>query len=169
MIFRAVVACLLALSPLAIYGQPPQLPSRPAKSTRLPNQIKSYLDKTFPGWEYLTTSGACSSYLRKAVITGYFNGDKIEDYIIKVEYNSKGIVLGFISSQEGYKPTESFIKNATSAVKSIGFGFANTGKTVITEQGKRVKLANDALISWPCPSNRQYTYWVYKSGGFNSL
>jgi len=128
-----------------------------------------YIDKTFPGWEYLVTSGACSSHLRKAVITGYFNGDNTEDYIIKIEYNSKGIVLGFISSQEGYKPTESFIKNATSAVKSIGFGFATTGKTVITEQGRRVKLANDALISWPCPNNRQYTYWVYKSGGFNSL
>jgi hypothetical protein len=169
MIFRAAVACLLALSPSAVIGQPPQPPSRPAQSTRLPNQIKAYIDKTFPGWEYLVTSAACSSHLRKAVITGYFNGDNTEDYIIKIEYNSKGIVLGFISSQEGYKPTESFIKNATSAVKSIGFGFATTGKTVITERGIRVKLANDALISWPCPNNRQYTYWVYKSGGFNSL
>jgi|SoiMethySBSTD1v2_1073268.scaffolds.fasta_scaffold926830_2 hypothetical protein len=170
MIFRAAVACLLALSHSAVNGQPAQPPSRPAQSKRLPNQIKAHLDKTFPGWEYLITSGACSSHLRKAVITGYFNGDNIEDYIIKIEYNSKGIVLGFVSSGEGgYKPTESIIKNATSAVKSTGFGFANTGRTVITEQGKRVKLVNDALISWPCPNNRQYTYWVYKNGGFNSL
>jgi hypothetical protein len=170
MIYRAVVACLLALSHSAVNGQPPQPPSRPAQSKRLPNQIKAHLDKNFPGWEYLITSGACNSHLRKAVITGYFNGDNIEDYILKIEYNSKGIVLGFVSSGEGgYKPTESIIKNATSAVKSTGFGFANTGRTVITEQGKRVKLANDALISWPCPNDRQYTYWVYKNGGFNSL
>ena len=102
MIFKALAAGLLALSPIAINGQPPQPLSRRVQSTKLPNQIKAYIDKTFPGWEYLTTSGSCSSYLRKAVITGYL-------------------------------------------------------------------LVNDALISWPCPNNRQYTYWVYKNGGFNSL
>jgi len=68
MIFKALAAGLLALSPIAINGQPPQPLSRRVQSTKLPNQIKAYIDKTFPGWEYLTTSGSCSSYLRKAVI-----------------------------------------------------------------------------------------------------
>ena len=169
MFFKAIAASLLALSPVAITGQPPQQPSGSVCPPKLPNPIKTYIDKTFPGWEYLTTSAACSSDLRKAVITGYFNGDKAKDYIIKIEYGGKGILLGFVSSQEGYKPTETFIKNATSVVKSTGFGFATAARIVTTEQGRRVKLVNDALISWPCPSNRQYTYWVYKNGGFNSL
>jgi len=161
MFFKALAASLLTLSPIAISGQTIQ-------PFTLPSKLKAQIDRNYPGWQYLTPLKGCASDVKRSVLIGDFNGDGRKDYVIKIEFNSNGALVGFISTREGYHQSV-IVRESARVVKDIGFTIGHKGTRVINGQSKSVFLKNDIVLAEPCAARGNANYWVYRNGGFETL
>ena len=161
MFFKALAACLLALSHIVVNGQPSQ-------SFQLPSKVKVYVDRNYPGWRYFSHSAGCESDVRRSILLGDFNGDGTRDYVLKIESNNNGALIAFISTREGYRPNV-IIKESARVVRDIGFTIGHRGTRVITSKSRSVMLRNDVLLVESCATRRDANYWAYRNGAFEAL
>jgi len=109
-VLRAIFFCLL-LTPTALGGDTP---------ARLPESVKSVLDRRFPGWRFSEVSGEVQQFLRERhpgalpnLIKGDFDGNGQTDYAVLIEHGNfdrRGKAFGrvvellaFLRRGSGYK------------------------------------------------------------------
>ncbi len=168
-----IIICLML--PTLSLGQEP--------SPELPSEIRSMLDKKFPGWTFPEVDQSVRSFLRERVsanarpeiITGDFDGNKKADYAVLIKHgkalDESGKVIGenvyavaFLKQKNGYKL---FVLNADGgAPEYLTLGRKGTA-SYDHEADKKFTYANDSIEGWIF-EKAGWTY-VYEKGKFRYI
>jgi len=161
MFYKAIAACLLALSPITICGQA-------RKTFQIPPKVKAPVDTNYPGWRLLYPTRACKGDFDRAVLIGDFNGDGARDYVVKIEASFNGILLALLSNKGAYRH-KVIIKESARTIRDLGFTIGRKGTMLLNGQTRSVRLERDAVFVENCATGRNANYYVFRNGGFEPM
>ncbi len=172
-ILLSIIICVML--PTLSLGQEPSL--------EIPSEIRSMLDKKFPGWKFAEVDEYVRSFLRERVsanarpeiITGDFDGNKKADYAVLIKHgkalDESGKAIGenvyavaFLKQRNGYRL---FVLNADgNAPEYLTLGRKGT-QSYDFEAGKKFTYANDSIEGWIF--EKAGWAYVYKKGKFRYI
>lgn len=156
------LALVIAVS--AITGTP----SNPKTTLNLPTQIRSYLDKNYPGWRLSSVANGCVAEFKRALVAGDFDGDKRLDYAVKFITGRTGYIVAFLNRDTHYQPL--ILESGSVAdMKNQGLTVARRGEKyaeIVNDNFDRVtrRLQHDAPVGGTCEASTYY--YVYRNGSF---
>ena len=161
--------------PILSLGQEPSL--------EVPSEIRSMLDKKFPGWKFPEVDEYVRSFLRERVsatarpeiITGDFDGNKQADHAVLIKHGKvlgeSGKVIGenvyavaFLKQRNGYKLI--VLNGDGGATEYLTLGKKGT-EIYDHEAGKKFTYSNDSIEGWIF-EKAGWTY-VYEKGKFRYI
>lgn len=144
---------------------------------RLPNAIRSSLDRKFPGWKFLKVREDIRSFLTERVsvdthpelIKGDFDGNKMSDYAMLIEHGSSHNEGGAVIVHEKHllvylnKGTKFKFYELNEPGEYLTLGKKDTNG-FDWHANKKFKYANDSIEAWIF--EKAGWAYVYKNGNF---
>lgn len=169
----SIIICLMM--PILSLGQ--------ESSLEIPSEIRSMLDKRFPGWKFPEVDDYVRSFLkerfsanaRPEFITGDFDGNKKPDHAVLIKHgkvhdeNGKAVgenifAVAFLKQRNGYRL---FVLNADAgAPEYLTLGRKGT-QSYDFQAGKKFTYANDSIEGWIF--EKAGWAYVYEKGRFRYI
>lgn len=117
---------------------------------QLPQSLKSYFDRNYPGWKL---AGQCyeKESENKRILAGDFDGNGRRDYAVKFVRRGKGFFMAFLANDRHWKPFYLHIWNNADEAKFSALILFKKGESY--EPASVPKLRFDAPADFLCESD----------------
>jgi hypothetical protein len=141
-----------------------QLPSAIRQPVSGADAVRRTLDKHWPGWSAEDRAEGCYEDWRGWMRQGDFNGDGVQDYLVKVRHGENGYVFAFLTQGETFD-VRVLEQQPGSSFQNIGLHLARRGESYFDYTRNRMaRVTTDSPIVGTCESSS--TIFLYRDGQF---